>query len=80
MLGASEAVWVEAEMTLGPLQAAVAVIYVLQLYEDDMHRRGGESRIRNPGGYLRAFVRMVAAGRIDLTADLLAMRRRRLGR
>ena len=78
LLGASEAAWIEAELALGSLQAAVAVIYVVQLYEDDMHRRGGESRIRNPGGYLRAFVRMVAAGKIDLTADLFAMRRRRL--
>ncbi|UOM37233.1 plasmid replication protein RepC [Acuticoccus sp. I52.16.1] len=77
MLGADEAVWREAETTLGAVRAATAVIYVTQLFEDDVARHG-ESRIRNPGGYLRAFVRMVASGSIDLTADLLAMRRRRL--
>ena len=78
MLGANETVWGEAVGLLGPLRAAVAVIFVMQLYEDDARRHGGESQIRNPGGYLRAFVRMVATKRIDLEADLLAMRRRRL--
>ncbi|WP_226582545.1 plasmid replication protein RepC [Acuticoccus sediminis] len=78
MLGANETVWTEAVASIGPLRAAVAVIYVTQLYEDDLNR-GGDSRIRNPGGYLRAFVRMVASGKIDLAADLLAMRRRRMG-
>lgn len=77
-LGANEGVWTEAEILVGPLRAAVAVIYVTQIFEDDLNRNGGESRIRNPGGYLRAFVRMVAAGKIDLAADLLAMRRRRM--
>lgn len=77
MLGASETVWTEAEASIGPVRAATAVIYILQLYEDDANRNGGESRIRNPGGYLRAFVRMVASGQVDLSSDLLAMRRRR---
>ncbi len=76
MLGASEEVWKEATHTLGTMKAALTVIYVAQLYEDDTRRRGGESRIRNPGGYLRACTRMVAAGRIDLAAELTALERR----
>lgn len=78
MLGAGPSVWSEAQMAIGPMRAALAVIYVVQLYEDDARRHGGETRIQNPGGYLRAFVRLVASGRIDLEAELLAMRRRRM--
>ena len=78
MLGATPSLWQEAETAIGPVQTAIAVIYVLQLYEDDVARHGSEGRIRNPGGYLRAFIRMVANGEIDLTSDLLTMRRRRL--
>jgi replication initiation protein RepC len=54
------------------------VIYTLQLYEDDAARSGGESRIKNPGGYFRALTRMVKSGKIDLAVELLAMRRRRM--
>ena len=54
------------------------MIYVLQLYEDDVAKNGGESRIKNPGGYFRALARMVKAGKIDLGVELLAMRRRRM--
>jgi replication initiation protein RepC len=54
------------------------VIYVLQLYEDDVAKNGGESRIKNPGGYFRALTRMVKSGKIDLAVELLAMRRRRM--
>jgi replication initiation protein RepC len=54
------------------------VIYVLQLYEDDAAKNGGESRIKNPGGYFRALTRMVKSGKIDLAVELLAMRRRRM--
>jgi replication initiation protein RepC len=77
-LGAHESAWKEAVEEIGALKAAVSVIYVLQLYEDDQASNGGEGRIRNPGGYFRAFVRMVAARKINLEVDLLAMRRRRM--
>jgi len=60
------------------LPAGPAVIYVLQLYEDDVAKNGGESRIKNPGGYFRALTRMVKTGKIDLAVELLAMRRRRM--
>jgi replication initiation protein RepC len=77
-LGAHESAWAEAVEEVGPVRAAIAVLYTLQLYEDDMARNGGESRIKNPGGYFRALTRMVKSGKIDLAVELLAMRRRRM--
>jgi len=75
-LGAHESAWNEAVADIGPVGAAVAVLYVLQLYEDDVS--SGSSRIKNPGGYFRALVRMVKSGKINLEVELLAMRRRRM--
>jgi replication initiation protein RepC len=77
-LGAHESAWAEAVEEIGTVRAAIAVIYTLQLYEDDVARNGGESRIKNPGGYFRALTRMVKSGKIDLAVELLAMRRRRM--
>jgi len=77
-LGAHESAWAEAVEDIGTVRAAIAVIYTLQLYEDDVARNGGESRIKNPGGYFRALTRMVKTGKIDLAVELLAMRRRRM--
>jgi replication initiation protein RepC len=77
-LGAHESAWAEAVGDIGTVRAAIAVIYVLQLYEDDAAKNGGESRIKNPGGYFRALTRMVKSGKIDLAVELLAMRRRRM--
>ena len=75
-LGAHESAWNEAVAEIGPVGAAMAVIYVLQLYEDDVS--SGAQKIRNPGGYFRAFVRMVSSGKINLEVELFAMRRRRM--
>ena len=75
-LGAHESAWNEAVADIGPVGAAVAVLYVLQLYEDDVS--SGSSRIKNPGGYFRALVRMVKTGKLNLEVELLAMRRRRI--
>jgi replication initiation protein RepC len=77
-LGAHESAWAEAVTEIGVLRAAIAVIYTLQLYDDDLAKHGGESRIKNPGGYYRALVRMIKAGKLDLGVELLAMRRRRM--
>ncbi|MPR10309.1 plasmid replication protein RepC [Microvirga tunisiensis] len=77
-LGAHESAWAEAVEDIGTVRAAIAVIYVLQLYEDDAAKNGGESRIKNPGGYFRALTRMVKSGKINLAVELLAMRRRRM--
>jgi replication initiation protein RepC len=75
-LGANESAWNEAVASIGPVKAAVTVIYVLQLYDDDVS--SGEGRIKNPGGYFRAMARMVEVGKVDLAVELLAMRRRRM--
>jgi replication initiation protein RepC len=75
-LGAHESAWSEAVTNLGLVKAAITVIYVLQLYDDDVS--SGEGRIRNPGGYFRAMARLVETGKIDLEVELLAMRRRRI--
>ncbi len=77
-LGAHESAWAEAVEDIGTVRAAIAVIYVLQLYEDDAAKNGGESRIKNPGGYFRALTRMVKSGKVELAVELLAMRRRRM--
>lgn len=75
-LGAHESAWNEAVAEIGPIGAATAVIFVLQLYDDDVS--SGGNRIKNPGGYFRALVRMIAAGKLNLEVELLAMRRRRM--
>lgn len=75
-LGAHESAWNEAVGDIGPVAAAVAVIYVLQLYDDDVSTGG--TRIRNPGGYFRALVRMIKAGKLNLEVELLTMRRKRM--
>ena len=77
-LGAHESAWPEAVEDIGTVRAAISVIYVLQLYEDDIAKNGGESRIKNPGGYFRALTRMMKSGKIDLAVELLGMRRRRM--
>jgi replication initiation protein RepC len=75
-LGAHPSAWDEAVAEIGPIPAATAVIYVLQLYDDDVSR--GRNRIRNAGGYFRSMVRSIKAGQLDLEAELQALRRRRM--
>jgi replication initiation protein RepC len=75
-LGAHPSTWDEAVRTIGDLSAAAAVIYVLQLYDDDV--ASGRNRIRNAGGYYRSIVRMISRGDINLQSEFLAMRRRKL--
>lgn len=74
-LGAHPSAWDEAVAGIGAVPAATAVIYVLQLYDDVS---SGRQRIRNAGGYFRALVRRIRAGEIDLAAELLALRRRKM--
>jgi replication initiation protein RepC len=75
-IGAHESAWTEAAAAVGPVVAAGAVCYVLQLHEDDV--AAGINRIKNPGGYFRALVRMISEGRFDLDAELHALRRKRM--
>lgn len=75
-IGAHKSAWLEAVEQIGAVRAAAAVLYVLQLHTDDV--AAGSNRIRNPGGYFRALVRMIADRRFNLDAELHAMRRRRM--
>jgi replication initiation protein RepC len=75
-LGAHPSAWTEAVEEIGPIHAAVAVIYVLQVYDDDVS--SGRNCIRNAGGYFRSIVRLIKGGQLDLETALLAMRRRKL--
>lgn len=74
-LGAHESAWNEAVRLLGPVRAAVVVAITLQLHVDDV--TSGKNHIKNPGGYFRALMRMVATGRMNIQTELLAMSRRR---
>jgi replication initiation protein RepC len=77
-LGAHPSAWTEAVEDIGAIGAATAVVYVLQLYDDDVS--SGKHSIRNPGGYFRSIVRLVKSGEIDLQTELLALRRHKLAR
>lgn len=76
MIGAHKSAWLEAVEQIGAVRAAAAVLYVLQLHTDDV--AAGSNRIRNPGGYFRALVRMIADRRFNLDTELHALRRRRM--
>jgi replication initiation protein RepC len=75
-LGAHPSAWDEAVNAIGAVSAATAVIYVLQIYEDDVS--SGRNLIRNAGGYFRSIVRRVGKGEVDLRSELLALRRRKM--
>jgi replication initiation protein RepC len=75
-LGAHPSAWTEAVEEIGAVHAATAVIYVLQLYDDDVS--SGRNNIRNPGGYFRSIVRLIKYGQLELEAALLALRRRKM--
>ncbi|WP_082173404.1 plasmid replication protein RepC [Methylobacterium platani] len=75
-IGAHQSAWTEACAALGPYAAAVLVLIVAQLHDDDV--ASGQNRIRNPGGYFRRLVRLAEEGRYHPAAELMAMRRRRL--
>jgi replication initiation protein RepC len=75
-IGAHQSAWAEACQALGPYRAAVLVLIVAQLHDDDVS--SGRDRIRNPGGYFRRLARLCAEGRYSPETELLAMRRRRL--
>lgn len=74
-LGAHESAWNEAAELLGPVRAAIVVVITLQLHVDDV--ASGKNHIKNPGGYFRALMRLVATGRMNLQTELLTMSRRR---
>ncbi|MEE8626304.1 MULTISPECIES: plasmid replication protein RepC [Methylobacterium] len=75
-IGAHQSAWAEAREGLGAYEAAILVLIVAQLHDDDV--ASGQNRIRNPGGYFRRLVRLAAEGRYRPGTELLAMRRRRM--
>jgi len=76
LIGAHPSAWAEAVELIGLAKASAAVVLVLQLHDDD--EKSGMGRIKNPGGYFRALVRMVHEGKMDLRSELLTMRRKRM--
>jgi replication initiation protein RepC len=54
--------------------AAAAFMVMLQRLDRD---QAGAQTIKNPGGYYRAYVRMIAEGRVDLPDEIRMMKRRR---
>lgn len=74
-IGAHESAWNEALQSIGLFRASAAVVLVLQIHTYDVE--SGENRIRNPGGYFRAMVRMIAEGRVKLSREFETLRRRR---
>ena len=77
-LGAHESAWTEAVDEIGTGQGRDRGDLRAAALRGRRRQNGGESRIKNPGGYFRALARMVKAGKIDLGVELLAMRRRRM--
>lgn len=75
-IGAHQSAWAEARDGLGAYEAAILVLIVAQLHDDDV--ASGQNRIRNPGGYFRRLVRLAVEGRYRPGTELLAMRRRRM--
>ncbi|MER9341812.1 hypothetical protein NKI41_13560 [Mesorhizobium sp. M0601] len=43
----------------------------------DLFQHVGAQAIKNPGGYFRAYIRMIAERRVDLVEEIAAMKRRR---
>ena len=71
-IGASQDAWNEAVRLLGAPLAAAALIYVLQLHEDDV--ASGTHRIQNPGGYFRALCRLIDERKFSLETEFFALR------
>lgn len=75
-IGAHPSAWREAAEKLGDLRAAVLVLIVLQLVDDDLS--GGANRIKNPGGLFRDMARRCEIGQLNLFVELSALRRRHM--
>lgn len=66
MMGISPSAWHEAQVAMGPEQAAVVVAAMLERFAD----------IRAPGGYLRSLTRKAEAGAFSCAPMVMALRRR----
>ncbi|QWY83029.1 putative replication protein [Rhizobium phage RHph_X66] len=70
--GVSPSAWEEAGREIGLLGAAATLVYVIQL---QARPTPGAEPIKNAGGYFRAIVRLIKAGQLDLTSEILKMKR-----
>lgn len=66
MMGISPSAWDEAKREMGPEEAAVVVVAMLERFED----------IKSPGGYLRALSAKAALGQFSCGPMLVALSRR----
>lgn len=74
MVGINVSAWDEATEKIGLEKAAAAFFVVLEIYSADQR---GEFKIKNPGGYYRSYIRMIADGKIELSEVVRFMRKRR---
>lgn len=68
--------WSTSAAAIGGRQTAIAVIYAYQRINDDV--ASGANRIRSHGGFTKSILDGVAAGKINLRAELTALRRKHL--
>ena len=66
-MGISVSAWEEAQRFMGPEQASIVVVAMLERFAD----------IRSPGGYLRALTSKAAAGEFSCGPMVMALRSRR---
>lgn len=71
--GVSPSAWDEARREVGPLLAAATLVYVLQM---QARPAPGSDPIKNVGGYYRVMIRLLHEGRINLTEEILRLRKK----
>jgi len=69
--GVSASGWEKAILEIGALCASATLVYVIEM---QARRATGSDPVENPGGYFRAMVRLIKAGRFDLTREILEMK------
>ena len=69
-LGIHKSAWGEACAEIGRLGAAICVLII------DQKQDVPESRVRNPGGYLRAMSRRAKAGELNLHGSIFGLLKR----
>lgn len=75
LIQASPDAWREVVALVGEARAAALVLYVLQCHVDD--EASGRPMIKSPGGLFRSLGRRLAAGEMNLVAELQALRRKK---
>jgi len=73
--GVHQSAWLEACEEIGPMWAAITLLYVVQL---QARPAPDAPPIRNAGGYFRAIVRLMAAGRFNLSKEITKLKGKNL--